>query len=510
MNNKMSRSAFDLSHDRKLSCKMGDLVPIYLEEVVPGDYFKCATSLVVRLTPLVAPIMHRVDVFTHFFFVPHRLVWDNFQNFITGGDDGTDATVWPHFNGKTVAAGDLLEFMGLPIAGASVLPDVSALPARGYNLIYNEWYRDQWLQSKIALSKGDGVDSTTPTSLLKRNWEKDYFTGALLSPQKGASVSVPLGSTAPVTRVPNAANGWKAFKAGTNTDGTPTTVLGLKSSSGSRVAESSGAGDSLSFDPDGGLVADLSSATSSTINALRQAVTVQQWLERNARAGSRYVESIFAHFHVRSSDARLQRPEFLGGGRSPIVISEVLQTSETSANSPQGNMSGHGFSVQVSHGFSKAFEEHGYIFGIMSIMPRTAYQQGVPRHWSRVTRYDYPWPEFVSIGEQGILKQELYVANDGENGNVFGYAPRYEELRMRESSVHGLFKVAPGSGGLDFWHMGRIFNTRPTLVSSFVTADPTTRVFAVDDSDTCLVQLMHHVKAVRPIPAQGVPGLKSF
>lgn len=498
----VNRNVFDLSHERKLSCYMGKLIPIMCEEIIPGDFFKTRTSMVVRITPLLAPMMHRVDVFTHFFFVPLRLIWTNFEKFITGGEDGLDATVWPYIEKDQILIETLMDYFGLPLynhAGGNKVK-FSALPLRAYSTIYNQWYRDQNLISEVTVSKGDGADTTTNVDLLDRCWEKDYFTSALPWAQRGASVTLPLGTTAPVTRVSNAAY-WEAYLTGTDTKNDAT--AGIHGDSTGFVYQEGDTAKKLSFDPRGGLVADLSTASAATINALRNAFQVQKWLERNARGGARYVESILAHFGVRSSDARLQRPEFLGGGRSPITVSEVLQTSE-SGTTPQGTMAGHGFSVQSNHAFEKSFEEHGLVIGIMSIMPRTGYMQGLPRMWSRSSKYDYFWPEFAALGEQAVLSKEIYCdpfTDPADDEATFGYQGRYDEYRRRESTVHGTFRTT-----LDYWHMARKFAARPTLSSTFVQADPTTRISAVPTAANCLVQVYNDVKAVRPMPLEGIPG----
>lgn len=502
------RNVFDLSHERKLSCEMASLVPIMCEEVLPGDTFKVNTDALVRVAPLLAPIMHRVHVYTHFFFVPNRLVWDDFQNFITGGETGADASVAPTIT-ATHAVGSLADYFGLP-TGVAITH--SALPFRAYNMIYNEWYRDQNLQTTpVALVKTSGADATTSVAILTRNWEKDYFTSSLPYPQKGTAVTVPLLGTATVT-IPGThpTSGSAQLTTGTWETGTLKkaratgggTALNM-SASVTSAADIKLAGASSSNDALQGS-ADLSTATGATINSLRLAFQVQKFMERSMRAGSRYIESILAHFGVQSSDARLQRPEYLGGGKSNLVISEVLQSSATTitdSDTPLGTMAGHGFSAMKSHSFSKSFEEHGYIIGIMSILPRTAYQQGLPRTWTRATKFDYYWPELANIGEQAVLRKEVYADGTGTDNNVWGYQGRYDEYRRRENIVCGDFKTT-----LSHWHLGRIFGSAPTLNSSFITANPDTRIFAVAGGQHFWVQLINNVTAIRPIPKTGEPG----
>lgn len=511
------RSVFDLSHEHKLTCDMGKLIPIFCEDVLPGDTFKVKTDIVVRLQALLAPIMHRVDVFTHFFFVPNRLIFDKWEDFITGGEDGTDNTVAPTITAPSTngfAVGSLADYFGIPTGVPSL--EVSALPFRAYDLIYNEWYRDENIIPEVNISTSAGADSTTSTTLLSRAWEHDYFTKCLPWTQRGSQVSLPLGGgSVPVTyqAAPDNSLYYKSSSTNANWNGKPVRVNGP--SSGYMLGDhlysstpfSSG---STSYGTGGAdLVVDLSSATSSTINNLRQAFKVQQFMEISARGGARYIESILSHFGVKSSDYRLQRPVYLGGGRSPIVISEVLQTSSTSGTQALGDMGGHGFSAQRTHEFTRFFEEHGWIIGIMSIMPRTSYQQGLNRMWSRSTRYEYYWPIFAHLGEQGVLNKEIYAQNPSVvdsagvsvNEKVFGYLPRYQEYRERESQVHGQMRST-----LDFWHMGRIFSSLPELNANFINSDPTKRIEAVTNEDNCLVNIYHNVKAIRPIPKKGVPG----
>ena len=497
-------NAFNLSHEKKFSMKMGDLVPILCEEIIPGDKWQCNTEVLMRMAPMVAPIMHRVNVFTHFFFVPNRLIWEDWEDFITGGEDGTSEPVRPY---RTISSawnafmgeGTLADFLGFSTITPTVAVNFNALPFRAYNMIYNEYYRDQNLEEKIPVLTTSGNDATSASeffALRKRAWEKDYFTSALPWTQRGGEVNLPLSGTAPVRTEPE--NGVIYEVSG---GGNPATG-----------AVSLNANDELTdltnneIQPTN-LVADVDAVTLGTIEELRRATKLQQWLERNARGGSRYIEQILVHFGVLSSDARLQRPEFLGGGKTPIVISEVLQTSSTDTETPQGNMAGHALAAGNSHRFTKKFEEHGYIIGIMSVLPKTAYQQGTRKHLLKDDKFDYYWPEFAQLGEQPILQGELY--DDYVTANrtgTFGYQSRYSEYKYIPSSVHGTFKSSQA-----FWHMGRIFTAAPQLNEEFIQADTTEineRAFAAGDTEDQLwVQLYHNIKAIRPIPKINNPSL---
>lgn len=524
------RNAFNLSNEVKLSTNMGVLTPILCEEVVPGDKFRGSANALVRLAPMLAPMMHHVNVYTHFFFVPHRLVWDEWETFITGGPDGTSTPVFPRI-GLTAeqlkgeaGIGTLADYLGIGSLdqadlGSGTL-DVSALPFRGYQLIYNEYYRDQNLISPVEFTIGSGLVSS-PTevsrllSLRNRAWEKDYFTASLPWAQRGPDVGLALGGQAPVyLKDGPQAQAWYDTQKG-NTIGVSAaafTTGGTHSDMqtvpfGPDIATGNPGITNVHpvLDPQGSMYADLGDGSGTTVNEFRRSIRIQEWLEKNARGGARYIEQILSHFGVRSSDARLQRPEFLGGGKSPIVISEVLQTSSTDTESPQANMAGHGISAHGSHVWSKNIEEHGYIIGIMSVLPRTAYQQGCPRHFRKFDKFDHYWPSLAHLGEQPVYQSEICVdqSNLASLDNVFGYVPRYAEYKYCASRVHGDFKDT-----LAFWHMGRIFTAPPNLNGEFVTSDPTTRIFAVDDAgDThkLWIMIQNNVHAIRPMPKYGTP-----
>lgn len=504
---KPSRNKFDLSHEKKMSMKLNKLYPIMCEEIVPGDKFRVKSEVLIRLAPMLAPVMHRMNVTTHYFFVPNRLVWNEWEDFITGGEDGNANPQHPYntinpTNKQLYGKGSLADYLGIPpvptVSQANQTPQISMLPFRAYQLIYNEYYRDQNLEDKVTINKTSGQDTNFENTLLRtRAWEKDYFTSALPWSQRGGEATIPLGAV-------------------DETDITyknpPTTNAGLVNP------------ENLQFKTDNTVKAESNDTGTieniegieigaTTINDLRKANRLQEWLEKSARGGSRYIEQIFSHFGVKSSDARLQRPEFLGGGRQPVVISEVLSSYSAtdmgvpSAN-PQGDMTGHGISVGQANGFSKSFEEHGFVIGIMSVIPKTAYQQGLQKKWLRKDKFDYFWPEFAHLGEQEVELQELWFDYDSnipsELTETFGYQQRYAEYKYSRSTVHGDFR-----DNLKYWHMGRIFDNKPTLNTQFVQADADKRIFAVEDQDTdeLYVQIYNKVDALRPMPYFSIPSL---
>lgn len=494
-------NVFDLTHEHLLTCNMGQLIPVELVEVVPGDTFKQHTDMFMRLEALIAPIMHRCDVKFWSFYVPNRTIMDGWEGYITGGPDGTDATVKPYMVSPEggYAPGSLADYLGLPLGVGGYKH--SALPIRMYQKIYNEWFRDENLIDEVALSTADGLDTTTSLDLQNVAWEKDYFTNALPTPQRGPASYLPLGTTAPVQL-----NG-QPLIIGTGNDGNGRITV----TSGTSTATVFGQGTTNQVQGSGkyiydNAVADLTSATAVTVSQMRLAFQVQKFLEKNMRGGARLVEWTLSHFGVRIPDGRLQRAEFLGGGRSPVVISPVEQTSSTDATSPQGNLAGRGSSAQRTHKWMKSFVEQGFVMTLMTIVPRTLYGQGLHRLWSRETRYDEYVPVFAHLGEQEILNKEIYTQGTDDDNGVFGYNDRFAELRRIPSTVHGQFRAGET---LDYWTMARQFDSLPQLNGDFVTADPTRRVFAVTDEsvDTIEVQVMHHLKAIRPLPKYGNPGL---
>ncbi len=501
-------NTFDLSHDHKLSLNMGKLVPIYCVETIPGDRHSISAESLIRFAPLIAPVMHKVDVYMHFFFVPNRIIWPSWEKFITGNDDtvaapffqGTDGSPFP------VEKGDIHDYLGLPLS-SNLRAKVSALPWGAYQKVFKDYYCDQNVDpialADFALFDGNCNAFISPADgrkLRNRAWEHDYFTSALPWAQKGTPVNIPLslsGQADLSRKVDNLPDQL------TDVNGNPIPSATALETDTNAFITADGTPAQINLQ---NWQTDLEGQgqLNGTINDLRRAFSLQKWLEKNARAGTRYVESILAHFGVRSSDARLQRPEYIGGSKQHVVISEVLQTSQTdTAGTPQANMAGHAVSVGSGNTFSYFSEEHGHIIGIMSILPKTAYQQGIPKSFTRFDKLDYYWPDFAHIGEQEILNKELYyVDSDPDNEAVFGYIPRYAEYRYTPSRVSGEFRT-----NLDFWHMGRVFQTRPLLNQEFIYSDPTKRIFAVQDPDIDNIYAHVFVRnmAKRPIPLFGTP-----
>lgn len=487
-------NSFNLSHDKKLTCDMGQLIPCLCKEVVPGDIFRCRAHLFMRLIPQLAPFMHTVRAYIHYFFVPSRLLQKDFETFITKGFSGRDDIPWAYVKSPTGGFGkySLADYFGLPIDVPNL--EVSALPFRAYNMIVNEWYLNENLQTYLDWSDGNGLDTTTPLSVQYRCWMSDRFTAALPWAQRGDPVYLPLGVDAPV-----------GINSPVSDVNNPVSVKNL-STGGNLFLHKQGDYDNI-YPSTGGksnfLVADLSTATSATVDAVRTAFQVQKWMVKNARGGVRYIEFLLSHFGEKSSDARLQRPEYLGGGKSVIVTSEVLQTSSTDSTSPQGNMSGHSFTGQQTMSFTRRFEEFGYVIGILSVMPETQYQQGVERMWSRKTPLDYYFPTFSHLRQQAILNKEVYAQGNSQDEEVFGFEDMYQELRRSISTVSGDFRDT-----LNYWTMTRIFENLPQLNADFVSAkDVTKRIFSVTNSHCCLVDIGFQIQALRKLPKHGAPGL---
>lgn len=505
---------FDLSHDVKFTCNMGELVPIMVMDTIPGDKFDLGCESLIRFQPLIAPVLHRLDVTMHYFFVPNRLLWEGWEDFITSQPTGGPVPAFPTITftaddlniDNQTAIGRTANYLGLPLTqedGIVAQETVSALPFAAYQMIYNEYYRDQNLINPIDFALVDG-DNTSRKNVLaalrKRAWEHDYFTAALPFAQKGAAVDLPLGqfNDVPVNVNLTPVDPTSSFEQWDTTIET----AGAPSTTGAAIDVA----DPADTVPNGFMYAKTSELQpeATTINDLRRAFRLQEWLEKAARGGSRYVENIKAFFGITPQDARLQRPEYITGVKTPVSIAEVLNTTGTDV-APQGNMSGHGVSA-VSGRSGKYFcQEHGYIIGIMSVMPKTAYQDGIPKHFIKTSPFDFYWPQFAHIGEQPVLNKEVLAFPVGGGGNdTFGYVPRYAEYKFMQNRVAGDL-----AGNLSFWHFGRKFdfNAPPALNEQFVTSDPRTDPFAVTDveSQHLICHVLNKVSARRPMPKFGTP-----
>jgi hypothetical protein len=494
----IQRSQFNRSCGLKTTFDSGYLVPVFVDEVLPGDTFNLRMTAFSRLATPMRPFMDNLYLDSQFFFVPLRLIWDNFQKMMGEQVDPGDSTDFLVPTMQAPAGGytsqSLSDYFGIPTGIESL--EHSALFHRAYNLIYNEWYRDENLQDSVVVDRGDGPDDPADYVLLRRGKRHDYFTSCLPWPQKGPSVNLPLGSTALVKTDASVAQ--------------PVLGITLASDGYSRtmgIGGGSGFLEWINMGTNAPLYADLTDATAATINQLREAFQVQRLYERDARGGTRYTEIIRSHFGVVSPDARLQRPEYLGGGSTPVNINPVAQTSSTDATTPQGNLAAIGTASAHGHGFVKSFTEHGIIIGLVSVRADMTYQQGLNKMFSRSTRFDFFWPTLAHLGEQAVLNREIYAQGTAADDEVFGYQERFAEYRFKPSLITGKMR-SQDPQSLDIWHLAQDFTSLPTLGPDFIVEQPPVeRVVAVQDEPEFLFDSYFSLKCARPMPVYSTPGL---
>lgn len=511
----IQRSTFDRSHGYKTTFDSGNLIPIFADEALPGDTFNCNMTAFARLATPINPIMDNMYMDTHFFSVPVRLIWDNWQEFMGETEPSDPVTTPPSAYAHNVptmtaptggyASQSLSDYLGIPTQVAGLTH--SALWHRAYNLIWNEWFRDENLQTSITVDKSYTASDPANYVIKRRGKRHDYFTSSLPWPQKGAAVDLPIGSVAPVITTDERiyfqdSTGGDSAGAAANNAGDP-----YSGTNQQQIA--------LKFGTRTGLQADLSDATAATINELRLAFATQRFLEIQARGGTRYIEVIKSHFNVSSPDGRLQRPEFLGGGSSPVNISPVAQTTSTDASgntTPQGNLAAIGTTVLNNHGFTKSFVEHCVILGLVSVRADLTYQQGLNRMFSRSTLYDFYWPSLSNIGEQSVLNKEIFADNSANDDLTFGYQERYAEYRYKPSQITGRFRSnsVDGSGNantLDAWHLSQDFSSLPALGNTFIEDNPPVdRVIAVTTEPQFIFDSLFKLKCHRPMPIRSIPG----
>lgn len=491
----MKRSLHNLSHPKVFDAFQGKLIPIGWFEVLPGDSIQHATSLLIRTQPLNTPVMHPVHVRIRHFFCPMRLLWTDWENFRTGGPDGNNASIHPTIVFNNVALNSLADYLGVPTLVAQNV-SVSALPFRMYAKVFNEFNRDQDLVNALTIDLTDGVDSTTNVILQDSAWEKDYFTTSRPWPQKGTEVVLPLSGNAPIigdgggVGVEATTGGERQMRLGD--DGGVSDILysGAVISPSEQVLQIHG------------LEADLSGVNSATVSDLRLALVLQKFKERRARFGSRYVE-LLRSWGVKSSDARMQRPEYLGGGKETIQFSEVLQQAPTTSGTPGtgvGTLKGHGIGAVRSNRYRRFFEEDGIVMSFMDVQPRTMYFEGLERKWNRRTKEDYFTPELAHVGQQQVLNKEIYVQGTSADEEVFGFQDKYDEYRRQEGSISGTMRTT-----LNTWHMARDFSSLPVLNGSFVSSNPTNRVYQATSETQLYIMAYHSIQARRMVPKMGTP-----